>query len=107
MDNFFALLVGIAGSETFGLRGPGRFMVGLIDISTDVGVMPEGAEVEVDATGGVFSKSGERHTGHFFASGESTATSTTSLADGLAFEEARYLALTQHLHQQNDSASPL
>lgn len=73
-------------SDTLGLRGPGRFAGGFAATGVVDGVPTvDGVDVEVsgwvpdiDATGGV--RSGSRHKGHFFASGESAATSTTSLA---------------------------
>ena len=83
----------MAANETLGLRGPGRFARGFADAVSAVEVaVTDGPNAGVtvgvrdpEATGGVPvdstpADSGGRHTGHFFASGESAATSTTSLA---------------------------
>ena len=85
--SFFAFAAPRPGSSTscvLGFRGPGRFPVegvgaaGVDDaVLSTVVVVGSAAELDADADCDVSSCG--RHIGHFFASGESSGTSTTSL----------------------------
>jgi hypothetical protein len=81
VESFLAFWVGIAASETLGLRGAGRFVGGFTDVVEEDGVEDGVSRIvsDPDTMGSVLSESGARHRGHCFASGESTETSTTSL----------------------------
>lgn len=89
--------MGIAANDTLGLRGPDRFVGDFLDVlGSGKMLLVDGVETGVsstDATGGMLSGSGACHTGHFFASGESAGTSTTSMTSSPA-NRYRFLILT-------------
>lgn len=70
-----------------GLRGPGRFLGGaafdgMLDDAAPVGVVESGVAGEDLLGRGLGSlESSSFHNGHFWASGESSGTSTTSLKE--------------------------